>query len=403
MACRGRTCEYSGLGRILETNILIMTLFDKLDQTWDLMRMSPRLKGVSLDFTRGFFLKQEGYKYEIHQQAKKAFNTKAIKAAKVGDGTITRIAVECLQTALTKGTGILVDWRKIDTLDKEGSDQRFETAVQHLAAGPSNEEYPDLFTRLASAKNSSFQVAAFLFFSQDQQRFLPISQDRFDLALDYLNTGVVTSRGNGDSYAAYLTVCKEVSQWLMARNAKTVLGLQDAHSFLFWLGYLIKYKELGEAAGAPLPSHQSEPSVEERVKSEPIFRVDDQAINNVLDAQNFTAYFGVEGKRIYAIHVSYERDPELVRVKKNLVMGQEGRLCCEACGFDFAEAYGHLGDGFIECHHKVPVSKRLPEGLTTELDDLALLCSNCHRMIHRCEPMLSVEQLKELLSARRFI
>jgi predicted HNH restriction endonuclease len=32
-----------------------------------------------------------------------------------------------------------------------------------------------------------------------------------------------------------------------------------------------------------------------------------------------------------------------------------------------------------------------------DLDDLAIVCSNCHRMIHRTRPMMSVEEFRELL------
>jgi putative restriction endonuclease len=36
----------------------------------------------------------------------------------------------------------------------------------------------------------------------------------------------------------------------------------------------------------------------------------------------------------------------------------------------------------------------LKDGDTTRLEDLALLCANCHRMIHRASPWLSVEELR---------
>jgi len=59
---------------------------------------------------------------------------------------------------------------------------------------------------------------------------------------------------------------------------------------------------------------------------------------------------------------------------------------CQACGFDFASKYGvQLGEGFIEAHHLRPLSS-LEEGEVatyTVATDFAVLCSNCHRMIHR--------------------
>lgn len=58
------------------------------------------------------------------------------------------------------------------------------------------------------------------------------------------------------------------------------------------------------------------------------------------------------------------------------------------CTFDFAKVYGALGADFIEIHHTKPVAKMKP-GSKTKLSDLALLCSNCHRMAHRKREPLS--------------
>jgi len=55
--------------------------------------------------------------------------------------------------------------------------------------------------------------------------------------------------------------------------------------------------------------------------------------------------------------------------------------------------YGNRGIGFIECHHTKPVSM-LDGKSTTRIEDLALVCSNCHRMIHRTRPWMSVDELR---------
>ncbi|GAE32694.1 hnh endonuclease [Halalkalibacter hemicellulosilyticusJCM 9152] len=59
-----------------------------------------------------------------------------------------------------------------------------------------------------------------------------------------------------------------------------------------------------------------------------------------------------------------------------------GRLFCEICNFDFYKKYGELGGDFIEGHHTIPVSE-LEEGHKTNVKDIVLVCSNCHRMLHR--------------------
>ena len=65
-------------------------------------------------------------------------------------------------------------------------------------------------------------------------------------------------------------------------------------------------------------------------------------------------------------------------------------------GLIFVERYGPKGNGYIECHHTKPVSELLPNE-KTNMDDLVLLCSNCHRMVYRTRPWLSIDELKNLL------
>lgn len=104
-----------------------------------------------------------------------------------------------------------------------------------------------------------------------------------------------------------------------------------------------------------------------------------------------------EGRLLARLHLRRERNRELVRRKKAAVLRDTGRLCCEVCQFDFLATYGERGRGFIECHHTVPVSS-LGEGGRTSVKDLALVCSNCHRMIHAGRPWWSIEQARTALA-----
>ena len=69
-------------------------------------------------------------------------------------------------------------------------------------------------------------------------------------------------------------------------------------------------------------------------------------------------------------------------------------LACEVCDFNFTKTYGIRSKDYIECHHKNPLSDT-KVGEKTKTEDLALLCANCHRVIHRYKPWISVEKLKE--------
>jgi 5-methylcytosine-specific restriction protein A len=106
-----------------------------------------------------------------------------------------------------------------------------------------------------------------------------------------------------------------------------------------------------------------------------------------------------EGCVLTRLHRYRERDRGIVARRKSQALRQHGALRCEACGFDFSHQYGKRGAGFIECHHTKPVSS-LIAGERTKLQDLALLCANCHRIIHVSRPWLSLDQLRGLILAR---
>ena len=102
-----------------------------------------------------------------------------------------------------------------------------------------------------------------------------------------------------------------------------------------------------------------------------------------------------EGRRIERLHKSRERSPRVVsEAKARHARTHNGKLPCEICGFDFRKVYGDRGRHFIEAHHKVPLNM-LEEGQLsdTTVDDLALVCANCHRMLHKT-PYSTVEELK---------
>jgi 5-methylcytosine-specific restriction protein A len=107
-----------------------------------------------------------------------------------------------------------------------------------------------------------------------------------------------------------------------------------------------------------------------------------------------------EGRVLYRLHRRRERSRELVRRARAEAMRRFGRLACAVCGFDFFEQYGEVGRDFIECHHTVPVSE-LRDGARTRLSDVALVCSNCHRMLHRRRPWLGIKELRVLLTGGR--
>jgi 5-methylcytosine-specific restriction protein A len=93
----------------------------------------------------------------------------------------------------------------------------------------------------------------------------------------------------------------------------------------------------------------------------------------------------------------YERNPKL-RAQAIAYHGTK----CAVCGFDFEATYGVRGRGYIEAHHLYPVSSR---GGPTEVDprtEMTVVCSNCHRMIHRNkDKVLSIPEMRRILKRPR--
>ena len=101
-----------------------------------------------------------------------------------------------------------------------------------------------------------------------------------------------------------------------------------------------------------------------------------------------------EGKERYGWHLSRERNRYLVHEKKSQALKLDRELRCEACATTMTELYGEIGQDYIECHHILPLSKYGKEGASTRLDDLALVCPNCHRMLHHGKEQPTIEILK---------
>jgi hypothetical protein len=103
-----------------------------------------------------------------------------------------------------------------------------------------------------------------------------------------------------------------------------------------------------------------------------------------------------EGKLKLKQHLIRERNPVVIELAKERYLEKHGKLICEACEFDFKERYGDIGEGYIEGHHTKPISE-MAENEETRVEDIALVCANCHRMLHRKRPWLSITELKNLI------
>lgn len=88
----------------------------------------------------------------------------------------------------------------------------------------------------------------------------------------------------------------------------------------------------------------------------------------------------VEGGVLTAYHRRRERSPKL---RKALLAkrSKNGKLCCDACDWAPANSDERLSRAAFEAHHLLPLAT-VGES-KTKVSDAALLCSNCHRLVHR--------------------
>lgn len=104
---------------------------------------------------------------------------------------------------------------------------------------------------------------------------------------------------------------------------------------------------------------------------------------------------GREGQKRLVHHLLRERHRGIVDLKKRAVLEAHGQLTSEAYSFSFEDFYGPRGHDFCEVHHLTPLSE-IEAASETRLEDLAIFCSNCHRMIHQ-QPWMKIEELKRII------
>lgn len=122
-------------------------------------------------------------------------------------------------------------------------------------------------------------------------------------------------------------------------------------------------------------------------------------INGSVPEINSKKYF--EGKLTVKKHLMRERHPKLIRDAKKAFLEKNDELFCEACDFSFKSFYKDgIGDGFIEGHHTKQVST-MNDDHESKIEDIILLCSNCHSMIHRIDPMPSLDDFKKFLTRNK--
>ncbi|QBH97259.1 HNH endonuclease [Limnobaculum zhutongyuii] len=109
---------------------------------------------------------------------------------------------------------------------------------------------------------------------------------------------------------------------------------------------------------------------------------------------DFLEVFGLPEGAKMSIEVNrYERD----RRNRAAALAIHG-YTCSGCDLNMEEKYGNIAAGIIEVHHVKPISELGADYIIDPINDLIPLCPNCHAVVHKCSPPLSIIALRKNLN-----
>jgi 5-methylcytosine-specific restriction protein A len=107
-----------------------------------------------------------------------------------------------------------------------------------------------------------------------------------------------------------------------------------------------------------------------------------------------------EGRLLSRLHTKRERNRSL-RPKALKRARASGDLKCAACNKIENKKLGAIAEAMFEVHHIQPLSTLAKDTeIETKLSDLAILCADCHRLIHRISIAEGVWHTPEMLKRR---
>lgn len=471
--------------------------------------------------TSKFVDSEENYKYKVYEEARESLGFQWWKPEDIGTGKIQANVASAIKTKVNHNFQMvdnnLVDWRKKDAFAKRQTSKSLETTLFNFYKSKirDNEAFDQLI-----AEDLSYQFVAYLFFTKDSQKYLPISQEMFDRIFEMIGISDFKTRNNAswENYSEFCDIIKQTRDFLRTKNKDTTL--LDAHSFLWTIGtqninsvninIVQKESELQTTSNSYLfawnPKKWSwedlEQNIEElqnkgttthmwscssyksikvgdraflmRLGSEPrgicgsgyvvskpflskhwsgedketprvlvefdvllnpnnekILSLDVINIGNLSEQQwtpqnsgisikphltkdlealwfNFLSENNIlanpvvqvetktftEGAAMQTVQTRYERNP----FARTACLEHYG-YSCSVCDFNFEKYYGNIGTKFIHVHHLTMVATIGKPYSVNPIEDLRPVCPNCHAMLHKQNPPLTIEQLKSQIRA----
>ncbi|MGE4571129.1 MAG: HNH endonuclease [Candidatus Izemoplasmatales bacterium] len=213
---------------------------------------------------------------------------------------------------------------------------------------------------------------------------LEIAKNRKDTFFDQK----VRNLKSHDSLTEYTSYSKE-NGWniisdgkiFMVDNEDLITSINSVLSDTSF-SYFDKIDFIDNAIVDLFPRRKSKVKVSKSKKSKKVFYYDE---NETIKEEGDTKYRHVKVR---------ERSTKLRNAAVEFYT-KEGKIVCDICGFDFSKVYNGLGQGYIEIHHKKPIYQYESDDEEVVIKDaiknLAPVCANCHRMLHRKKSILFEE------------
>jgi len=340
----------------------------------------------------------ENYKYEVYTNGRKKLDFQKWKAQDIGMGRIHENAINALKVKknnLVNNYRLKENFAQID--DVKAIEQiLFDFYKSKIHDSVSFKKFIDF--------GISYNVIAYLFFLKEKNKYLPISQRAFDDIFELIGLADFKTDGQStfDNYIQYCDLIKQVQRYLKTKDKDATLI--DAHSFLWILGKMnantvnkpnsTKRTEYNPKTIKEINvnTQSKEAGLKENLTE--IKHYVDKFFPDELPTETTENLF--EGIKKTVTVNSYERNP-----KARQLCVKHWQAICAVCRLDFEKLYGEIGKGFIHVHHLTPVSKI---GKTYQIDpikDLIPVCPNCHSMLHRQEPPLTIEELIKIMKQEK--
>lgn len=331
---------------------------------------------------------EENYKYAIYEAARENLANKYWKPEDIGTGKIK----QKVNYAINARDNNLVFFLLKSDFARKPNSKELETIFFNFYKDKIKDS--EAFYQLMN-EGLKYQLIAYLFFIKNRQKFLPISQKIFDKIFQQIGIPEFKTSGNcsWENYIEFCGIIKQVQKYLKAKDKNTTLI--DAHSFLWILGNQMQEPSasIADIAGDNTNTANGTELTEEPEETEETEAViDDAKYADELPLETYPGLF--EGiKRTVTVN-SYERNQ---KARRNCI--SHWKAYCRVCGLDFEKVYGEIGKGFIHVHHVVKISDIGEKYEIDPIHDLIPVCPNCHSMLHKTEPPLSIEKLKSIISA----